>query len=63
MVFDTSIRICKGCGCEISIHAYVIDDVVYCCEDCFNNIPCGCNERYELDDDRPGNRPVVNVPS
>ena len=53
------IRYCKGCGCEISICAFVIYGETYCCEDCYLHIPCHCCELLELEDDRNKKQPSL----
>jgi hypothetical protein len=52
MVPITDLHYCKNCGCELSICIYVIDGEFYCCEDCYQHLPCHCADLMEQEEDR-----------
>ena len=43
---------CDGCGVEITWGPFMVGEERYCCEDCFEQRPCRCGDRLELDDER-----------
>lgn len=43
---------CDGCGVEISWAAVVDQQLIYCCIDCQEGLPCRCGERMEMEDER-----------
>ncbi|MGD8752750.1 MAG: hypothetical protein PVG14_15065 [Anaerolineales bacterium] len=43
---------CDGCGVEIPWGEMIIGGKHYCCQDCFEGLPCECGERAEADDER-----------
>lgn len=58
MVLSTDIHYCKNCGCELSICIVVIDGEFYCCEDCYQHLPCHCGELMDQEEERPGKQPT-----
>jgi len=45
---------CDGCGVEITWSPVVHNTRDYCCQDCYQGLPCKCGERAELEEDRRG---------
>jgi hypothetical protein len=56
------LRYCKNCGCEISICAFVIEGEIYCCEDCYQHLPCHCCELVEQEDRHQNKQPSPIYP-
>lgn len=48
---DRTIR-CIGCGIEVSGDVWIVDHVVYCCQDCSQGLKCHCGDRMEEDEHR-----------
>lgn len=54
MTLNPEFVYCQGCGVEVTWSPFLVNNIVYCCEDCSRGIECRCAERMELnDDDRP----------
>jgi hypothetical protein len=47
---------CTNCGVEIAWLPVLKDGYSYCCQDCFDGLPCDCAGILELDEDRSGTR-------
>ena len=42
---------CAGCGTEILYRPYIINQQVFCCQDCAFGIVCRCGKVLEWDED------------
>jgi len=51
---------CEACGVEITWSAHIIEGHMYCCQECFEGIPCNCDARMALfEEDRRSNQTAV----
>ncbi|HNT22805.1 MAG TPA: hypothetical protein PKM21_00450 [Anaerolineales bacterium] len=51
---------CENCGAEITCGAYVINDHIFCCKECYEGYPCTCGERMDVEIDRRSSQPVAS---
>jgi hypothetical protein len=62
MTLNPEFAYCKGCGVEVTWSPIIVKEQTYCCEDCSRGLECGCRERAELDDERPGGPSGTTAP-
>ena len=43
---------CDGCGVEITWAPLIDQQRDYCCEECYQGLPCHCAERLEVEEER-----------
>ncbi len=44
--------LCESCGAEVTCGAFVVNDHIFCCKQCYEGYPCNCGERMEIEVDR-----------
>lgn len=53
----TEVVWCEACGVEITWGAYTVNEHIFCCQDCFEGLPCHCAERMaQFEDERRSNQ-------